>query len=143
MLKKKLIILALTLVLSLTGVTSAFAYDGWADSKQTAYQLQAPVLGVTTVLNTPYDVDWYSWTNNTGVPKSPVVTLQSPAGLQYAFITLFPNGEFLTYSTSPGGRITVTFGATVPPGQTIYYQVRGLSVNQYSATESYNFSISY
>ncbi|GGG81187.1 hypothetical protein [Paenibacillus radicis (ex Gao et al. 2016)] len=144
MLKKKLIIVALTLVLSLTGVTSAFAYEGWADTKATAYQLQAPILGVSSLLDSPYDTDWYSWTNNTGSPRSFSAKLVSPAGKVYGFSIIVP-GDIprYYYDSTPDGFIKVSTTLTIAPGATVYIQVRGNTFDQFSTTEPYNFTVLY
>ncbi|MFF2088956.1 hypothetical protein [Paenibacillus sp. NPDC058174] len=145
MLKKKLIIVVLTLVLSLTGVTSAFAYEGWADTKATAYQLQAPILGVSSLLDSPYDTDWYSWTNNTGVSRSFSAKLVSPAGKIYGFSIILPGGGSPSYyyDSTPGGFVKVSTTVTIAPGATVYFQVRGNTFDQFSTTEPYNFTVLY
>lgn len=140
MLKKKLIAGVLALGISLTSATAAFAYDGWADTKQTAYQLSGPILGNSTVLNTPYDVDWYSWTNNTGVRKGIGARLQSPAALAYDFFLLHDNRY--TYATQAGpGEWTQIVQHWIEPGETVYFCIRGRYFNQFSTTANYNFSI--
>jgi len=141
--KKKIITISLALSLSLTGAASAFAYDGWADSTDTAYQLGAPIFGVSTVIDQIYDLDWYSWTNNTGSSKELAATLQSPDGLKYDFVIIYPDNSFGIFSTSvPGERVTSTY-STIAAGETVYFQVRGQTADQHSATEPYNFFISY
>ncbi|WP_141505141.1 hypothetical protein [Paenibacillus luteus] len=140
LLKKKLIAGVLALGISLSGATSAFAYDGWADTKQTAYQLQAPILGNSTVLNTPYDVDWYSWTNNTGVRKGIAARLQSPTGLMYDFLLVKGTDYNSALQEELGGWVQLTYHY-VEPGETVYFAIRGRTFNHYSTTANYNFSI--
>lgn len=141
LLKKKLIAGVLVLGISLSAVSSAFAYDGWADSQQTAYQLQGPVLGISTVLDKPYDVDWYSWTNNTGSSKTIKAVLQSPSGLKYDFAMIRPSGTTSYVSTiEPGSLVSIEY-APIRAGETFYFQVRGQTFSQYSATALYNFSV--
>ncbi|MFF2092024.1 hypothetical protein [Paenibacillus sp. NPDC058174] len=139
--KKKFLIVVLTLVLSLTGASSAFAYDGWADSKQTAYQFQFPVLGVSIVLNSATDVDWYSYTNNTGSPHGLSAKLQSPPGLIYDFAMIVGGSTSYFSSDTPGGWVKVTIAGNIAPGETVYFQVRGHTYSQFSTTAPYNFTI--
>ncbi|MFF2887864.1 hypothetical protein [Paenibacillus sp. NPDC057967] len=142
---KKLIIGVMALVMSLAGATSAFAYDGWADSLPTAYQLQAPILGISTYIDSPADVDWFSWTNNTGSRKSFEGKLISPNGKNYDLVmVVFYNGTPITVPVSDNGvGNSDQGGGSADPGETIYFQVRGHDLTQFSSTQTYNFTVSY
>ncbi|RJX41096.1 hypothetical protein D3P09_03575 [Paenibacillus pinisoli] len=142
---KKLIIGVMALVMSLAGATSAFAYDGWADSLPTAYQLQAPIFGVSTFIDSPADVDWFSWTNDSGTAKAVTGTLTSPSGKNYDLIMVaFNNGTPITVPAIDNGVGNNDEGtASLEPGETIYFQVRGHDITQFSSTETYIFSISF
>lgn len=143
---KNMFVGMLALVMSLVGATSVSAYDGWADSLPTAYQLQAPILGISTYIDSPADVDWFSWTNNTGSNKSISATLISPSGKNYDLVmVVFWGGSPVTVAVSDNGVGNSDQGgaSTIEPGETIYFQVRGHDLTQYSTTQTYHFSISY
>ncbi|MHA7963732.1 hypothetical protein ACX93W_06250 [Paenibacillus sp. CAU 1782] len=142
---KKLVISAVMSVMLLFGASSsAYAYDGWADTFQTAYSLNGPINGVSTTINSSVDVDWYSYTV-TG-PVQLRVTLQSPAGLNYDFhiavgagTGLFPTAS--GWDAGKGGLdyTTITYNTALPI--TYYFQVRGQTGSDYSSTGQYVFTV--
>ncbi|UKS26714.1 hypothetical protein LOZ80_35345 [Paenibacillus sp. HWE-109] len=133
--------------ISLVGATtSAFAYDGWADSIATAYSLNGPLSGVSTTINASDDVDWYSWTNDTGSNASWNATLQSPAGLNYDMHMVLRTGtQYLSLGSAgdqgPGGLDWP--GGTIQAGDTIYFQIRGQKGSDWSTSALYTFNINH
>ncbi len=143
---KKLVISALTLIMSLFGASSAFAYDGWADSLPTAYSLNGPISGVSTTINSSADVDWFSWTNNTGRAVSWNATLQSPAGKNYDLHMVLQIGtSYLSMgSASDNGPGAIDSpGGGISPGNTIYFQVRGQTPSDFSETALYTLNFTF
>jgi hypothetical protein len=142
---KKLVISAVMSVMLLFGASSAYAYDGWADTYQTAHSLNGPINGVSTTINSAVDVDWYSFTvTKPGIYR---ITLQSPAGLNYDFHAAVESGGWLYpfasgADTGQGGLDYMTLdtrGSTLT--QTYYFQVRGQTSSDHSNTAQYIFTI--
>lgn len=142
---KKLMVglLASTMLL---GSSSAFAYDGWADSLPDAYSLNGPISGVSTTINSSADVDWFKWTapsSGGGVSFN----LQSPVGLNYDFHVIYtPDGVNFYSLGSPsdnGASAVDSFGTFYYPGETFYIQVRGQTGSDYSPTALYTFNVIY
>ncbi|WP_239617118.1 hypothetical protein [Cohnella mopanensis] len=143
---KQLSITVLTLVMSLFGATSAFAYDGWADSIPTAYSLNGPISGVSTTINGSDDVDWFSWTNDTGKSVNFVASLQSPAGKNYDLHAVtYTGSSYLSNgaATDHGAGAIDSMGGNLPAGWTMYFQVRGQTGSDYSTSLTYNINFSY
>ena len=144
---KKLVVGVVMSATLLFGASSASAYDGWADTPQTAYSLNGPINGVSSTINSGADVDWYKFEF---APNSPsyTVSLQSPAGYNYDFYVLHSmDGINFTQWSLPddmgaGAIDSVDVPGGFPLGFTLYFQVRGQTKTDYSPTVQYVFSVS-
>ncbi|NEW08991.1 hypothetical protein GK047_23645 [Paenibacillus sp. SYP-B3998] len=141
---RKLLVGVLASAISLVGGTSAFAYDGFADSVRTAHPLNGPVGGISSLIQGSDDVDWYSWTN-TGPTVYITATLQSPTGKNYdlhvAMMTNGINPTSIGAATDHGVGGADTFATAVIHSGTIYYQVRGQKGSDYDYNVPYTLNI--
>jgi hypothetical protein len=121
----------------LVGMPSAFASDGFADTPETAVPTGPGGVHLYTISDST-DVDWYSWTNNTGQTLSNFsVELTSPAGYNYDLLFRFDWG-FQFYADDNGvGQVDSVGGGPIYPGETIYFMVEGHGVNDHTSYNSY------
>jgi hypothetical protein len=141
-LNRKLIVGALVGVLSLFGVTSAFAWVGVADTKDQAISLPTGQI-FNYNLSASGDVDWYSWTNNEGSGVSFSINVSSSSSALnfdlYAEYTIPGSGGVTIplYATDQGAGATDSIGFSIPAGATIYWKVSGHGASDYSITNYY------
>ena len=142
-LKKKLATLLLTGALTLSVASSAFALSGWADTQATAITLQ-PGVSVFQPISDSTDVDWYSWTNNTGSMKSLVLELFSPSGLNYDYDYIMPKHPTIFFQAGDQGpgQVDAAGISGIDPGETIYFRVRGHTPSDFNSRVAYTAHLS-
>ncbi|MFB7814874.1 hypothetical protein ACFC0X_11855 [Paenibacillus chitinolyticus] len=134
-------LLALGVVASalLVGSQSAFASDGVGDSRGTAISISPNSAAVQTISDST-DVDYFTWTNNTGNRiSSASVHLYSPSNNNYdlqviQILSQHNNFEATTTASDHGNGIedSVSF-SPIYPGDTVYFKVYGHDSSQYGS----------
>lgn len=128
---------------SLFGAQSAFASDGVADTRETAIPISPGFIYHTIADST--DVDWFTWTNNTGVELSNwIATLYSPAGVNYDLDVITISGGYESSVTGQDNGIGQTDGvATSPvyPGDTVFFKVRGHRAADFNPVAAYTLEL--
>ncbi|MFS0725866.1 hypothetical protein [Paenibacillus sp. 1P07SE] len=137
---KKLFVLIIALCM-LTFSQAAFATEvsptaiGIGDTRETAIPLTPCNISGGGACNPTWlplasssDVDWFSWTNNTGIDEFVDFTLINPDAYNYAFAyqIRYPNGVLSSKVYAPDGGIggyNDFYAVYVPAGATLYMEV--------------------
>lgn len=146
---KKIATLALSAALLMSvSVGSASAKWGWGDTWDDAIQIYSSGHGdsvsSSTIDNTS-DNDWYVINNSSGSEFDYVLSLKSPAGLNYdlQLVKVDSNGSIVktidVYDNGSGG--TDAIGATVQAGYKVYAKVHSHGANDFG-DQSYTLKFS-
>jgi len=127
-----LLVFALMFVLS----TSAFASKGYADTKETAVELNG--LSQAGSFLDYQNSDFYKYTNNTGR----TIVLNFVVEPQVSFINYdirgyFPNGDILTAKDQGAGNKDIIYDVELQPGEVIYLEIKGHTVRDFGRDAPY------
>ncbi|WP_157272627.1 hypothetical protein [Paenibacillus daejeonensis] len=148
--KIKKLFFVLVSVCLLTFSQSAFASEastkviGVGDTLSTAIPISLCTGSCSSIalpLQSNTDVDWFTWSNNTGSDKYTSINLSSPATANYtvAYQIRYTNGALSTkvYAADAGvGGFTTLNYILVPPGATLYFEISARS--SVDPTSNYN-----
>ncbi|QGG58118.1 MULTISPECIES: hypothetical protein [Paenibacillus] len=141
---KKLKLLALSVGLAtLSFAGSASATPGFADDGYSAHFLP-PNQFFSGKITSYGDEDWFQWFNYTGSPVNLTVFLANGNGdgtpsknFDFDFRIYSPNNTPVSPLDNGAGNIDTMSVTGLPPGYTIYWNVKGHSPNDYSSTQEY------
>lgn len=140
-LKKTLPALLVTASLLISS-QSAFATTGYGDDISYPMAAYPNTTQNNQKIDSPTDVDWYAYTNNTGSPKSIAGYVKPPANKNYDVrIALdLASGYWYEFDmTDNGTGKSDGFGTSLQPGDTIYIRVKGHTYSDFDTANTYTF----
>jgi hypothetical protein len=139
----KFTILSLLCALALIVPSAAYAWPG-ADTRATAAPITSVPMNVTSYLTSPSDVDWYRWTNNTGVTKTVMLqvfpmTINGNFNIYSEIINTDASVNVVGYAADNGVGNHDQYTIMVYPGQTLLYRIdRGYDGSVGTSHEYFN-----
>ncbi|MFC5651544.1 hypothetical protein ACFPYJ_20985 [Paenibacillus solisilvae] len=121
---------------------SAFAdYDGGGDSPTYAKPFNRGEFA-SGYIDDRYDVDWFKWTNDTGITQTVNVYLSTPYWENYDIIAVYKlrDGSYLTsqdIDRGSKGNLDHYKFYYISPGYTIYWKIVPHTRNDFSTTNKY------
>lgn len=143
--KKKFSIMAmLSLLLVVVAASPAYAITGFADDSNNAFPMSKGSVS-TAYIDSINDVDWFSYTNNSGVDQGLVLSLQSPAGINLDFAVVWyhaASGTLTVHNPTDFGAGAIdAMGVVTGAGDNLKFIVRSHGANDYGYNQLYHFKI--